>query len=143
MDEAPRTSSGAELAVSPSVRIPLAEIEVRTSPSGGPGGQHANRSHTRVELRWDVEATVALGPNQRERALGKLGPVVRIVVDEHRSQARNRALAHERLAARVRAALVVDVPRRPTKPGKGAVQRRLDDKKRQSDRKRDRTWRGD
>jgi ribosome-associated protein len=127
------------LEVSPSLRIPLAELEVRTGPSGGPGGQHANRSHTRVELRFDIEGSPTLGPGQRERLLGKLGPSVRVVVDEHRSQARNRALAHERLAGRLAAALVVEAPRRPTKPSRGAVQRRLDDKRRQSDRKRDRS----
>jgi ribosome-associated protein len=127
------------LEVSPSLRIPLAEVEVRTGPSGGPGGQHANRSHTRVELRFDIEGSPSLGPRQRERLLDKLGPSVRVVVDEHRSQARNRTLAHERLAGRLAAALEVAAPRRPTKPGRGAVQRRLDDKRRQSDRKRDRS----
>ena len=127
------------LEVSSSLRIPLAEIEVRTGPSGGPGGQHANRSHTRVELRFDIEGSPTLGPRQRERLLEKLGPSVRVVVDEHRSQARNRTLAHERLAGRLSAALRVDAPRRPTKPSRGAVQRRLDDKRRQSDRKRDRS----
>ena len=114
---------------------------MRTGPSGGPGGQHANRSHTRVELRFDIEGSPSLGPRQRERLLEKLGPSVRVVVDEHRSQARNRTLAQERLAGRLAAALVIERPRRATKPSRGAVQRRLDDKQRQSDRKRDRTWR--
>jgi ribosome-associated protein len=131
------------LEVSPSLRIPLSEIEVSTGPSGGPGGQHANRSHTRVELRFDIEASPSLGPRQRERLVEKLGPTVRVVVDEHRSQVRNRVLAHERLAGRLAAALVVQAPRRPTKPSRGAVRRRLEDKKRQSDRKRDRGWRGE
>ena len=132
-----------DLSVTPSLSIPAAEIEVRTGPSGGPGGQHANRSHTRVELRFDIEGSPSLGPRQRERLLDKLGPVVRVVVDEHRSQARNRALAQERLAGRLAAALKVEAPRRPTRPSRGAVQRRLDEKRRQSDRKRDRTWRPD
>lgn len=131
------------LPVSSSLSIPLEEIEVRTGPSGGPGGQHANRAHTRVELRFDVEASPSLGPHQRARLLEKLGPVAKVVVDEHRSQARNKALAHERLAARLAAALVVEAPRRPTRPSRGAVQRRLDAKRRQSDRKRDRRWSGD
>lgn len=139
MEDPPATNPSAVLEVSPSLRIPLAEIEVRTGPSGGPGGQHANRSHTRVELRFDVAGSPSLGPRQRERLVEKLGPSVRVVVDEHRSQARNRALAHERLAGRLAAALRVEAPRRPTKPSRGAVQRRLDDKRRQSDRKRDRS----
>lgn len=129
--------------MSPSLSIPLDELEVRTGPSGGPGGQHANRSHTRVELRFDIEGSPSLGPRQRERLLEKLGPSVRVVVDEHRSQARNRALAQERLAGRLAAALVVERPRRPTKPSRGAVQRRLDEKRRQGERKRDRGWSGD
>jgi ribosome-associated protein len=129
-----------ELVVSPSVRIPLADIEMRTGPSGGPGGQHANRSHTRVELTFDVATSPSFGPRQRERVMGKLGPVVRVTVDDHRSQARNRSLAYERLAERLAAALKVDRPRKRTKPSKAAVRRRLEDKRRQSDRKRDRGW---
>ncbi len=130
-----------ELRVTRSVSIPLAELDVRTGPSGGPGGQHANRAHTRVEVRFDVEASPSLGPRQRARVLERLGPVVRVVADDERSQARNRALALERLAARLASALHVDPPRRPTRPSKGAVQRRLDEKKRQAARKRDRGWR--
>lgn len=131
------------LEVSPGLALPLDELEVRTGPSGGPGGQHANRSHTRVELRFDVEASSTLRPEQRELLLDRIGPVVRVVVDEHRSQVRNRALAMERLAGRLGAALVVEPPRRPTRPSRGSVQRRLEDKRRQADRKRDRTWRPD
>jgi ribosome-associated protein len=130
----------AELFVSPTVRIPLEEIEMRTGPSGGPGGQHANRSHTRVELRFDVAASTALTPTERERVVGRLGPVLRLTVDEHRSQARNRALGYERLAERLAGALVVDPPRRPTKPSKAAQARRLDEKRRQAGRKADRRW---
>ncbi len=132
-----------ELRVTRSVSIPLDELEIRTGPSGGPGGQHANRAHTRVDVRFDVEASPSLGPRQRARVLDKLGPVVRVVADDERSQARNRALALERLAGRLAAALHVDPPRRPTRPSKGAVQRRLDEKKRQGARKRDRGWRQD
>ena len=129
--------------MSRSVRIPLSELEVRTGPSGGPGGQHANRSHTRVEVRFDVEASPSLGPRQRERLLDRLGPVVRVVTDDHRSQARNRALALERLSERLAAGLKVDPPRRPTKPSRASVQRRLDAKARQSARKADRRRRDD
>src|SRR5918995_2141820 len=89
----------ADLVVSRTCRIPLAEVEIRTGPSGGPGGQHANRAHTRVEVRFDVAASPTLGPRQRQRLLDRLGPVVRVVTDEHRSQSRNRSLALERLGA--------------------------------------------
>jgi ribosome-associated protein len=126
------------LRVNRTVTIPWGELELRTGPSGGPGGQHANRSHTRVEVRYEVASSAALGPRQRARVLERLGPVVRVVADDERSQARNRELAMERLAARLAAALHVDRPRRPTKPSKGAVQRRLDAKRRQSERKRSR-----
>jgi ribosome-associated protein len=129
------------LRVTRSVTIPLDELEIRTGPSGGPGGQHANRAHTRVEVRFDAESSPSLGPVQRTRVVTKLGPVVRAAADDERSQARNRALALERLASRLAAALHVDPPRRPTRPSKGAVQRRLDDKRRRSQRKQER--RGD
>jgi len=132
-----------ELVVSRSCRIPFAELEIRTGPSGGPGGQHANRAHTRVEVRFDVAASPSLGPRQRARLLDRLGPAVRVVADDHRSQARNRTLAFERLAGRLAAGLRVDPPRRPTRPSPGAVQRRLDAKRRQSQRKAQRRWSGD
>src|SRR5437879_5668668 len=93
----------AGLRVNSSLSIPWGELEWRFTPSGGPGGQHANRSSTRVELRFDVEASSSLGPRQRERVLSALGPIVRVVADDERSQARNRALAAERLAGRLAA----------------------------------------
>ena len=131
-------ADGDVLRVTRSVSIPLDELDIRTGPSGGPGGQHANRAHTRVEVRFDAESSPSLGPVQRTRVLSKLGPVVRVTADDERSQARNRALALERMASRLAAALHVDPPRRPTRPSKGAVQRRLDDKKRRSQRKQER-----
>ena len=134
-------AAGDVLRVTRSVAIPLDELEVRTGPSGGPGGQHANRAHTRVEVRFDVESSPSLGPIQRARVLDRLGPVVRVTADDERSQARNRALAYERLAARLAGALHVDPPRRPTRPSKGSVERRLESKRRQSQRKKER--RGD
>jgi ribosome-associated protein len=124
--------------VNRSVAIPVDELDVRTGPSGGPGGQHANRAHTRVEIRFDVEASPSLSEVQRSRVLAKLGPLVRVVADDERSQARNRALALERLAARVAGALHVDPPRRPTRPSRRAVERRLTEKRRRSERKQDR-----
>jgi len=127
-----------ELVVSRGVRIPRSELSVRFSASGGPGGQHANKTASRVELVFDVEASPSLLPVQRERVLGKLGPVVRVVVDEERSQLRNRAIAEERFVARLAAALHVEPPRRATKPSRGAKERRLQGKKQRSETKANR-----
>ncbi len=122
--------------VSRSCEIPLTEIKFTAGPSGGPGGQHANRSHTRVEARFDIESSASLGPRQRARLLGKLGPVVTAVAGDERSQTRNRELALERLRGKLADALRVPRPRRPTKPSAGAVARRLDEKRRRSELKR-------
>jgi ribosome-associated protein len=124
--------------VSRSCTVAPDELEWRFSGSGGPGGQHANTANTRVELRFDVESSRSLGPRQRARLLERLGPVVRVVVSDERSQARNRQLALERLGERLAAALRVERPRRPTAPTLASRQRRLDAKRRQSARKRDR-----
>lgn len=124
------------LVVSRSCRIPLEELEWRFSASGGPGGQHANTSNTRAEVRFDVANSPSLGPRQRARLLEKLGPVVRVTADDERSQARNRQLALDRLAARLREALTVERPRVPTRPTLGAKTRRLESKRRTSERKR-------
>lgn len=129
--------------VTRTLAIPLSELEWRFTPSGGPGGQHANRSNTRVEVRFDVEHSPSLGPRQRDRLLQRLGPVVRVVADDERSQARNRALAAERLRERLADALHIERERRPTKPTKSAGERRLQSKRRRSAAKRDRAWRPD
>jgi ribosome-associated protein len=125
-----------DLVVTRSLTIPAAELRWRFTRSGGPGGQHANTADTRAEVRFDVAESPSLGPRQRTRLLERLGPEVRVVVDEERSQARNRSLALERLGARLAAALHVEVPRRPTRPTKASRVRRLDAKRRQSERKR-------
>jgi len=125
-----------DLRVSGSLRIPLAEFEWRFYRSGGPGGQHANKADTRAEVCFDVEGSPSLGPRQRARLLEKLGPVVRVVASDERSQARNRQLALERLAARLAEALHIERPRRPTRPSKGAKERRLQAKRQQGERKR-------
>ena len=125
-----------DLRVSGSLRIPLAELEWRFSRSGGPGGQHANTADTRAEVRFDVAASPSLGPRQRARLLERLGPVARVVASDSRSQARNRELALERLAARLAEALRVEAPRRPTRPSKGAKERRLETKRQVGERKR-------
>ncbi len=127
------------LTVTPSLAIPLAEVELRSSPSGGPGGQHANRSHTRVEVRFDVEASAVLSSRQRGRLFEKLGPVVRAQADDGRSQARNRALALDRLAERLAVALRPERRRVATRPTKGSQRRRVEHKRRRSDLKATRT----
>lgn len=119
-----------------SCSIPLAELEWRFSASGGPGGQHANTSNTRAEVRFDVVNSPSLGPRQRARLLERLGPEVRVVASDERSQARNRELATERLRARLAAGLHVERPRRPTAPTYGSTVARLAAKKRRADTKR-------
>jgi ribosome-associated protein len=124
--------------ISPSVTVPLSELQLRFSPSGGPGGQHANKVNTRVELRFDIAGSPSLGPNQRARLLARLGPELRLVVDDERSQVRNRQLAVERFRLRMIEGLHVEKSRRPTRPSKGAKERRLTAKRQQSERKRSR-----
>lgn len=116
--------------------IPESELRFRFTRSGGPGGQHANTADTRVEVAFDVEASPSLGPVQRRRLLQKLGSEVRAAAADERSQARNRALAVERLRSKLADALHVDRARRPTKPSRGAKERRLQAKKQRSDVKR-------
>jgi ribosome-associated protein len=129
------------LRVTSSCAIPLDELEWRFSGSGGPGGQHANTANTRVELRFDVAGSPSLGPRQRARLLERLGPVVRVVVTDTRSQARNRELALARLRERLAAALRTPRARRPTAPSAAARRRRLDAKRRRAELKRQRRTR--
>jgi ribosome-associated protein len=117
------------------VRIPLEEIELRTSRSSGPGGQHANVTDSRVEACFDVSASRALRDTDRERLLERLGPRVTAVAQDARSQLRNRELALERLRAKLDDALRVRRPRRPTAPGRAARERRLARKRTDSARK--------
>ena len=131
------------LRVTPGLSIPLDELAWRFTGSGGPGGQHANTANTRVELTWDVAASRAPGPRQRALLLDRLGPVVRVVAADERSQLRNRDLALERLRTRVAAALRIAPPRRPTRPTRASKERRLDAKRRHAARKRDRRGDGD
>jgi ribosome-associated protein len=123
--------------------LPLAEITWRATTSGGPGGQHANRTLSRVEVQFDVEASATLGPRQRARLREKLGPVVRASSSDSRSQARNREQALQRLAAKLDAGLRVDPARRPTKPTKGSQVRRVEEKRHRSQTKRQRRRPGD
>jgi ribosome-associated protein len=122
--------------VTRSVSIPLSEIDLRFSRSSGPGGQHAQKTETRVEAIFDVEASSALTSRQKQRILRKAEPVLRAVAQDERSQARNRELAIERLAAQIADALRVERPRVPTKPSAAAVKRRLEQKRRRAETKR-------
>jgi len=125
-----------ELRIDARLSIPLAEIEVRTSRSSGPGGQHANVTASRVEAVFDVEFSSALDESQRRLLMAKWGSQVTAVAQDARGQARNRELALERLATKIAAGLVVPRRRRATKPSRGVRQRRLERKRRVGERKR-------
>jgi len=127
---------GESIRVTRTLDLPLSDVELRTSRSSGPGGQHAQKSETRVEAVFDVEASSALSEAQKRRVVARAGPVLRAIAQDERSQARNRELALERLATQLREALRVPRRRRPTKPSAQAVERRLDDKRRRSETKR-------
>jgi ribosome-associated protein len=122
----------------PNTASPLREVSVRASRSSGPGGQHANKTASRIEATFDVAASAALTDEQKRRIVGRLGPRVVAVAQDERSQARNRELALERLQRRLSGALAVARPRHATKPTGGSVKRRQAAKRRQSERKRDR-----
>ncbi|MGI8862196.1 MAG: alternative ribosome rescue aminoacyl-tRNA hydrolase ArfB [Gaiellaceae bacterium] len=122
--------------VTRSVSLPVSEIELRVSRSSGPGGQHAQKSSTRVEAVLDVEASTALSDVQKRRVTGKVGPVLRAVAQDERSQARNRELATERVVEKLRQALAVPRRRVATKPTKTARERRLESKRRRARTKR-------
>lgn len=124
-----------QLRVTRSCTIAMVELSWRYSTSGGPGGQHANRSQTRAEVSFDVSASPSLHPHQRARLLDRLGPSVQAGASDARSQYRNRELALERLRAKLAEGLRVEVPRRPTRPTQGSRERRLDTKRRQALRK--------
>jgi ribosome-associated protein len=127
-----------ELVVNEELTIPIAEIELRASRSSGPGGQHANVTASRIEAVFDVAASAALSGEQRRRLEERLGDRVIAVAQDARSQARNRELALERLRERLAAALVRPKRRRPTRPTRAGRERRLEQKRRTSERKRQR-----
>jgi ribosome-associated protein len=127
---------GESIRVTRSVVLPLAEVEFRFSRSSGPGGQHAQKSETRVEAILDVEASDALTDTQKRRVIARAGPILRAVAQDERSQWRNRELALERLVEQLRQALRVERKRRPTKPTEASRQRRLEEKRRRSEVKR-------
>ncbi|HXF97588.1 MAG TPA: alternative ribosome rescue aminoacyl-tRNA hydrolase ArfB [Gaiellaceae bacterium] len=121
--------------VTRSLSLPLSEIEIRVSRPSGPGGQHAQRSETRVEASFDVEASRALSERQKRRVRERTGPVLRAVAQDERSQLRNRELALARLAEKLRRALAVPPRRLPTAPGAEARERRLVEKRRRAQTK--------
>jgi ribosome-associated protein len=127
-----------QLRIDDRLAIPLAEIELRTSRSSGPGGQHANVTASRVEAVFDVEASQVLDEAQRERLLARAGATVTAVAQDARGQSRNRELALQRLARKIAAALAVPRRRRPTRPTKASRKRRLERKRQIGERKRGR-----
>jgi ribosome-associated protein len=129
-------SSPESIQVTPRLAIPLAEIELRFSRSSGPGGQHAQKTETRVEALFDVRASATLSDAQKARIIGRIGPVLRSVAQDERSQWRNRELALERLAESIRAALRRERRRRPTRPTQAAREKRLSEKRRRGEAKR-------
>jgi ribosome-associated protein len=141
--EEERADGPAVFRVTPTCVIRMDELDWRFSASGGPGGQHVNTANTRAEVRFDIAGSPSLGPRQRVRLLERLGPEVRVVASDERSQLRNRELALERLRSRLAEALRVETPRRPTKPTKAAKEKRLEEKRHRSQTKRRRRGRGD
>ena len=129
---------GEDLIIGRAVRVSASEMTWRFSASGGPGGQHANRSRTRVELRLDIRGCPAFSEHQRSLLVERFGPELRVVVDDERSQLRNRDIARERLAARIAGALVPQRTRTATRATRASQRRRVEAKKRRGDVKRQR-----
>lgn len=136
--------SARTLAVTPALSIPISEIVIRATPASGPGGQHVNRSSTRIEAVWNVARSAVLTDAQRSRLAARLATRLdsegdlRIVASEHRSQLRNREEALERLAGVVARALAIPKARRATRPTRASKERRLETKKRRAATKRER-----
>ena len=132
------------LQVNAALSIPRNELDVRVSRASGAGGQHVNKTSSRVEIFWNVAGSRALTEEQRSRLTQKLASrlttegSIRVVASDMRSQSRNRDLAEERLAELVRQALIIPKKRRATKPTRAAKEARLESKKRHSTKKRDR-----
>lgn len=131
----------ARIRITPTCVIAASELSWSFSRSGGPGGQHANTSDTRVEVRFDVAGSPSLTESQRQRLLEKVGPEARAAAADERSQARNRDVALDRLRQQLADGLHRPQRRRTTKPSKAAKQRRLEAKRQQSQKKRSRRWR--
>lgn len=140
---------GDAIRVTQTVVIPRSELMVRATRSGGPGGQHVNTSSTRIEITWDIVRTRALSEDERARVVARLGArvsdegTVRVVASDSRSQRQNRERAESRLSDLIRRALAVPKARKRTRVPRGAVEARLDEKRRLRERKRQRRWKGD
>jgi ribosome-associated protein len=134
---------GDGLRVNRRIVIPEAELVWRFVASGGPGGQHANTANTRAEVTFDIAASPSLGERDRARLVAAFGPRLRVVSREGRSQRRNRQVARQRLADRLARALVAPPTRQATRPGRGAVERRLREKRQRSERKAERRYRSE
>lgn len=145
MSDAERDS----LRVTETVVIPRSELNVRATRSGGPGGQHVNTSSTRIEITWDVTRTRALTEDERGRVVARLGArvsedgTVRVVASDSRSQRQNRERAEARLVDLIRRALAVRKVRKRTRTPRAAVEARLEGKRHQRERKRQRRWKGE
>jgi ribosome-associated protein len=124
--------------IGPSLSIPLAEIELRASRSSGPGGQHANVTASRIEAVFEIEESATLTREQKARLSNRFGKRVTAVAQDARSQARNRDLALERLAERIRKGLERRRPRQATRPGRSARERRLNEKRQRGQKKQQR-----
>ena len=131
-----RPRSTDELDVAPGCRIPVSEIAWRFATSGGPGGQHANRSATQAEAVFDVWASESLGDWHKQRIAAALGPVVNVVASDTRSQSRNREIALDRLRDRLAEVFEEPKPRRPTRPSRAARDRRVSGKRHRGEKKR-------
>jgi ribosome-associated protein len=142
-------SGRSAVVVNAELSIPLHELTFRATRAGGPGGQHVNTSSTRVELVWNLDRSRAVTDDQRARVREKLASRVdgqgnvRVVASAHRSQLRNRDDALDRLAALLRRALAVPKSRKKTRPGRGAVESRLESKRRHRAKKEQRRLRDD
>jgi ribosome-associated protein len=143
------SDAGDAIRVTETVVIPRSELNVRATRSGGPGGQHVNTSSTRIEITWDVTRTHALTEDERARVVARLGArvsdegTVRVVASDSRSQRQNREHAEARLGHLLRRALAVPKARKRTRAPRGAVEARLEGKRRQGERKRQRRLKGD
>jgi len=142
-------TEGDAIRVTQTVAIPRSELVVRATRSGGPGGQHVNTSSTRIEITWDVMRTRSLTEEERTRVVARLGArvsdqgTVRVVASDSRSQRQNRERAESRLSDLIRRALAVPKARKRTRVPRGAVESRLESKRRLGERKRQRRWKGD
>jgi ribosome-associated protein len=140
---------GDAIRVTETVGIPRSELVVRATRSGGPGGQHVNTSSTRIEITWDVMRTRVLTEDERTRVVARLGArvseegTVRVVASDSRSQRQNRERAEARLSDLIRRGLAVPKPRKRTRMPRGAIEARLEGKRKHRERKRQRRWKGD